>query len=86
MSKNQIPEEKTNLTSKSKISSKQIIAIVGIVLLVLLYIVTLLVAIFDSSSSGRWFWMCLISTVAVPILVWIYSTVYTIIQEKRRDR
>lgn len=59
-----------------QVTSKQVVAIVGVLLLVLLYIVTLIVAIFDSSESGRWFISCIFATVAVPILLWIYIWMY----------
>lgn len=49
---------------------------VGVLLLALLYIVTLIVAIFDNSGSGRWFMICIFATVAVPILLWIYTWMY----------
>lgn len=61
---------------KKKITSKQVVAIIGIVLLVLMYVATLIVAVFDSSASGRLFWMCLFSTVAIPLLIWIYTWMY----------
>lgn len=59
-----------------KITSRQIVAIVGVVLLVLLYLVTLVVAFVDTSASGRLFGMCLFATIAVPVLVWIYTWMY----------
>lgn len=59
-----------------KRSSKQIAALIGVVLLVLLYLITLLVAIFDHSASGRLMWLCIFATVAVPILIWIYVWLY----------
>lgn len=62
--------------SKKKVTSRQVVAIAGIVLLVLLYLVTLIASIFDSSASGRLFWMCLFSTMAIPILIWIYTWMY----------
>lgn len=61
---------------KRKVTSKQVVAIIGIVLLVLMYLVTLLAAFFDSSASGRLFWMCLFSTIAIPLLIWIYTWMY----------
>ena len=73
-----------NTASKEpkKITSKQVVAMAGIVLLVLLYVVTLLVAIFDSSASGRLFQACLFATVAVPLLCWIYTWMYGIFAKK----
>ena len=61
---------------KKRITSKQVVAIAGVLLLVLLYIVTLVVAVFDNSESGRWFMICIFSTVAVPILIWVYTWMY----------
>ena len=61
---------------KSKITSKQIFAIIGIVVLVLLYIITLLAAVFDSSATHGLFASCLLATVAVPLLIWIYTWMY----------
>jgi amino acid transporter len=61
---------------KRRITSKQIVAWVGIVLLLTLYIITLLVAIFDTSSSGKLFALCLFATVAIPLLIWIYTWMY----------
>lgn len=62
--------------SDKKITSKQIVAIIGVVLLVLLYVVTLIAAFVDTSASGRLFGMCLFATIAVPVLVWIYTWMY----------
>lgn len=59
-----------------KITSRQIVAMTGVILLVLLYVVTLAVSIVDSSASGRLMWMCLFATIAVPILIWIYVWMY----------
>lgn len=59
-----------------RITSKQIAAWIGIILLSALYIITLLVAIFDTSSSGKLFALCLFATVAIPLLIWIYTWMY----------
>lgn len=61
---------------RKKINPRQAAAMAGIILLVLLYIVTLFVAIFDRSESGRWFAICIFATVAVPMLIWIYTWMY----------
>lgn len=61
---------------KTKMNSKRIVALIGVALLALLYIVTLVVAITDNSESGRWFMTCIFATVAVPLLIWIYTWIY----------
>lgn len=63
-------------TKTNRITSRQIVAWIGIVLLLLMYIVTLIVAITDSSASGNLFFMCLIMTVAIPFFIWIYTWMY----------
>lgn len=63
-------------TPPRRITSRQVVAMAGVILLVLLYIVTLAVSIVDSSASGRLIWMCLFATIAVPILIWIYIWMY----------
>ena len=65
-----------NQNKKSKMTSKQIFAIAGIVVLVLLYVVTLFAAIFDSSATHALFASCLLATMAVPLLIWIYTWMY----------
>ena len=65
-----------NKKTKIKMTSKQIFAIAGIVVLVLLYVVTLLAAIFDSSASHALFATCLLATVAIPLLLWIYTWMF----------
>lgn len=66
-----------------KITSKQVVALVGVILLVLLYLVTLIVAIVDTSSSGRLFAMCLFATIVFPLLIWIYTWLYGKLTGKR---
>ena len=62
--------------AKKKVTSKQIVAMTGVILLILLYVVTLIVSILDKSASGQWFMICLMATVALPLLIWIYTWMY----------
>lgn len=59
-----------------KKSPKQIAEILCIVLLVLLYAATLIVALLDFPGSDRLFAACLMATVGLPILLWIYLWLY----------
>ena len=65
-----------NKTPKKKRTSKQIVALGGVILLVALYILPLLVAIFAPQPAGHLFQACLMATVFVPILIWIYVWMY----------
>ena len=65
-----------NKTPKKKRTYKQIVALGGVILLVALYILTLLVAIFAPQTAGHLFQACLMATVFIPILIWIYVWMY----------
>ncbi len=69
-------QDKNTQNKKTKMPSKQIFSIIGIILLVLLYVVTLFAAIFDSSASHALFATCLLATVAIPLLIWIYTWMF----------
>lgn len=62
--------------NRKKVTSKQVVALAGVVLLIAMYLITLIVAIFDQDSSGRLFQACLVATVAIPLLIWIYIWMY----------
>lgn len=67
---------KDNPNPKKKFSSKQVVAMLGVIILAALYIVTLVVAIINPGESGYYFLICLIATIIVPILIWIYVWMY----------
>ena len=71
------------MKEKKKITGKQVIAIIGIVLLVLLYVVTLILAFVDTSASGRMFAISLCCTFVFPVLIWIYTWMYGKLTGKR---
>ena len=66
-----------------KKTAKQIAALIGVVLLVLLYVLLLVFAIFDFEGSDTMFRVCLIGTVAIPILIWIYMYLYDKLLQNR---
>ena len=51
---------------------KQILAIIGIVFLVLLYLSTLICAIIDRTETMRLFQASVMATVIIPMLLWAY--------------
>lgn len=65
-----------NNQPKKKRTPKQIAALLGVILLAALYVVTLIVAIFSPGESGKLFQACLVATIAVPFLLWIYIWMY----------
>lgn len=65
-----------DMNQKKKMTSRQVVAMVGVVLLILMYIVTLVVAIVDNSASGKYFAVCLACTFIIPIIIFLYSWMY----------
>lgn len=58
-------------------SKKQrIAAMAGIILLVLLYIATFIFAILDFNGADKMFMICLVSTIAVPLIIWIFIAMH----------
>ncbi len=62
---------------------KRIVAIVGIILLVGIYVVLLFEAIFGDMGPGSAFAGCAAATVAIPILLWLILWVYTALTGNR---
>lgn len=65
---------------------KQILAIIGIVFLVLLYLSTLICAIIDHTETMRLFQASVMATVIIPVLLWAYSFIYKLIKKNAKDQ
>ena len=55
-----------------KKDKKSVIALLGIALLVLLYVATLVTAFLNIPNWDRLFQACIVATIGLPILLWIY--------------
>ena len=64
---------KTETAGKASWTAKRIAAIIGIVLLVGLYLLTLISALIGTEDSGRLFRFSLGMTIAVPIFLWLFA-------------
>ena len=62
---------------------KKILAVIGIVLLVGLYLSTLFFALFENPNTYLWFRSSVIATIAVPILIYAYTLIFKYL--KRQD-
>lgn len=63
--------------------SRQIAAIIGIVLLAAMYIMTLVFALCRFPGADRLFMASLFATILVPILIWIYVWLYGLLTRKK---
>lgn len=71
-----------NQHSSQKRTPKQIAALICVFLLAAMYVITLIVACLDLKDAGRLFAGCLLMTVALPILLWIYIWLYGIYRDR----
>ena len=72
-----------NNSNKKRITSKRVVAMAGVVLLVMMYLVTLALAIFDNSASGSLFMLSLCCTLVIPIIVFVYSWMWARLTGKK---
>ena len=64
--------------------SKQILAIIGIVILVGLYIATFIAACLASPASSGMFMACIYATIVVPVLIWLIQ-LFSNLSKKKKD-
>ena len=65
---------------------KRILALIGIILLVALYAVTIIAAIFDNTNTMRYLSASLMATVVVPVFIWVYQLIYRLVRNRKKDR
>lgn len=68
------------MDKKQKRTAKQNIALIGVILLAVMVLATLLTAVFD--ASGVWFRACLVVTIALPILLWVYIWLFGLTKQR----
>ena len=61
---------------KAKWTAKRIVAIIAIVLLVGMYVGTFFVALFYPADAASLFGACLMATVVIPVLAWVFIWLY----------
>lgn len=61
---------------------KQVLAILGIILLVGLYVITFIFALLSSPNAANWFKASLYATIVIPILLYAYLLIYKYLKNK----
>lgn len=64
--------------------AKQILAIIGIVVLVSLYGMTLITAVFDPTATLQYLSAAIVATVLIPITLWLFIRM-TEIRKKNKE-
>ena len=65
--------------------TKQVLAILGIIILVLLYLSTIFCSVFDNSKKQSFFAASIFATFIIPVLIWTYTFIYKIITKKNDE-
>ena len=64
---------------------KQILAIIGLVVIIGLYIVTLVLALTGNENTKHLFTASIICTVVVPVFLYIVSWIYKLVKGEAED-
>ena len=63
---------------------KRILAMIGVVVLVLLYLSTLVFAMLGEAYMN-WLLAAIVATILVPVLIWAYGFIYRLIKGKPKE-
>ena len=61
--------------------AKRILAIIGCILLVSMYVVTIVLAITDDPNTMNAFRASIYCTIIVPVLIWAYNFIYKLLKK-----
>lgn len=65
---------------------KKVIAIIGILILLFLYITTFILAILNKPGTADLFKTSIYATVVIPVLMYIYLWLYRLIRDKNNEK
>ena len=65
---------------------KRIFAIIGVILLVSLYILTLVMALTDNTSTMRMLEASVLATIIIPVLIWTYTFIYRLLNKNNDSK
>lgn len=65
---------------------KRILAIIGIILLVSLYVITIVLALTDDPNTMNAFRASVYCTFLVPVLIWAYTFIYKLLKNNYGDK
>ncbi|RGT75809.1 hypothetical protein [Agathobacter rectalis] len=65
--------------------TKRILALIGAILLLLLYVVAFVATVLDHTSDMRYWKAAVAATIIIPVLIWAYSFVYRLLKGSDKD-
>ena len=79
-------KEEKKVFRSSYTKGQRIIAMVGVIILLLLYLVTLISAITTSPRTPELFKMCVGASILLPIMFWLYIRFAKLFMEHDREK
>lgn len=64
---------------------KRLFALIGVILLIGLYGMTIVCAIFDNSDTMVYLKASIVATVMLPTLLWIYMFIFKLLKKNDKD-
>ncbi len=64
---------------------KRILALLGVILLVALYALTIIAAIFDHTATQQYLMTAILATIFVPVMIWVYQLIYRVFHKDDSD-
>ena len=65
--------------------TKRILALIGAILLLLLYVVAFVATVLDHTSDMRYWKAAVAATIIIPVLIWAYSFVYRLLKGSDKE-
>ena len=65
--------------------TKRILALIGVILLVLLYISTIIASFTASKNGPGLFMISIYATIAIPVLIWVINMFLNLAKKKRDE-
>lgn len=80
-----LTESKGKICMKNgkKRTPKQIAALLCVIILVSMYLFTLIVACLDFPGADKMFAACLLTTIGLPILLWLFIYFYGLMKDRQ---
>ena len=64
---------------------KRVLALIGVGILILMYLLLLIFAIIDFAGWQRYFFACLGATIIIPAILWINMYLYDRMMDRRKE-
>lgn len=65
---------------------KRILALLGVIIIALLYLATFILSFFHYEGSEELLGVCIVATVVIPVLLYIYLWLFRLAQQRDKEK